>query len=148
MRRIYLGNDCFRLKDRFLIRKETFHYLKNVLRFNERDFFIGFDGSGKEYKIEIEKIEKKEILAKILEERVIYSSELGFTLQLFQCIPKGDKLDFIIREVTQLGVKRIVPVISKRTSVKIPRERIENKIKRWNKIAEEASKISGRVFVP
>lgn len=148
MRRIYLGNDCFRLKDRFLIREETFHYLKNVLRFNERDVFIGFDGSGKEYKIEIEKIGRKEILAKILEEKVIYSSELDFTLQLFQCIPKGDKLDFIIREVTQLGVKRIVPVISKRTSVKIPRERIENKIKRWNKIAEEASKVSGRVFVP
>ncbi|MCM8767805.1 MAG: 16S rRNA (uracil(1498)-N(3))-methyltransferase [Candidatus Omnitrophica bacterium] len=148
MRRIYFGNDCFRLKDRFYIRGETFHYLKNVLRFKKGIVFIGFDGTGKEFTVEIEKIDKKEILGKILEERGIYSSELNFNLQLFQCIPKGDKFDFIIREVTQLGVKKIVPVISKRTIARIPEEKIENKIKRWNRIAEEASKISKRTFVP
>ncbi|MCM8785377.1 MAG: 16S rRNA (uracil(1498)-N(3))-methyltransferase [Candidatus Omnitrophica bacterium] len=148
MRRVYLGNDCLNLKDRFYIKGETFHYLKNVLRMKEGDIFIGFDGSGMEYMIEIEKIENKEILAKILEEKEIYSCELNFDIQLFQCIPKGDRFDFIIREVTQFGVKRIVPVISKRTIVKISEEKIEKKIKRWNKIAQEASKISRRTFIP
>ncbi|MCM8804186.1 MAG: 16S rRNA (uracil(1498)-N(3))-methyltransferase [Candidatus Omnitrophica bacterium] len=148
MRRVYLGNDCLKLKDRFYIKGETFHYLKNVLRMKEGDVFIGFDGSGKEYKINIENIKRTEILAGILEEKEVYNPELPFNIQLFQCIPKGEKFDFIIRETTQLGVKKIVPVISKRVIVKISEDKIENKIKRWKKIAEESSKVSGRVFVP
>jgi 16S rRNA (uracil1498-N3)-methyltransferase len=147
MRRVYLGTDCIKIKDNFLIKNYTLHYLKNVLRFKNGERFIGFDGSGKEYEIEILKIKKNEIWGKIVEEKVVYNPELPFNLQLFQCIPKGEKFDFIIREVTQLGVKRIFPVISKRTIVKIPKEKEENKVKRWIKIAEESSKISGRTFV-
>jgi len=148
MRRIYIGIDCIKIKDSVLIKNETLHYLKNVLRFKEGDRFIGFDGSGKEYEIEILKIEKNEIMGKIVEEKEVFNPELPFDLRLFQCIPKGEKFDFIIREVTQLGVKKIIPVISKRTVVKIPEEKKANKVKRWKKIAEEASKISGRIFVP
>ncbi|HOK56984.1 MAG TPA: RsmE family RNA methyltransferase [bacterium] len=148
MRRIYIGEDCVKIKCNFLIKGGTYHYLKNVLRFETGDRFIGFDGSGREYEIEIKEMKRDEIIGKIIEEKEIYNPELLFNLQLFQCLPKGDKFEFIVREVTQLGVKRIVPVINKRTVVKIPKEKIENKIKRWLKIAEESSKVSGRTFIP
>ncbi len=148
MRRIYLGTDIFRKKDSFYIKGETYHYLKNVLRLKKKDIFIGFDGSGREYIIEILEVGKNEIAGKILEEKEVYSTELPFDLQLFQCIPKGEKFDFIIRETTQLGIKKIIPVISKRVIVKIRREKIETKLRRWQKIAEESAKLSGRTLVP
>jgi 16S rRNA (uracil1498-N3)-methyltransferase len=148
MRRIYIGTESFRKKDFFYIKGETYHYLKNVLRLKVKDIFEGFDGTGKEYKIEILKIGKNEITGKIVEEKELYSTELPFYLNLFQCIPKGEKFDFIIREATQLGVNKIVPVISKRVIVKIDKEKIKNKLRRWQKIAEESAKVSGRTFVP
>ncbi|MGC8976454.1 MAG: RsmE family RNA methyltransferase [Candidatus Ratteibacteria bacterium] len=148
MKRIYLGTDSIKIKNAFFIKGETFHYLRNVLRFKVGDKFIGFDGSGKEYEIEIVEIEKEKIKCEIVEEKKIYNPETLFNLHLFQCLPKGDKFDFIVSQTTQLGVKRIVPVISKRTIVKIPQEKIENRIKRWLKIAEESSKVSGRTFIP
>lgn len=148
MRRIYIGNNLFKTKNILSIKGETYHYLKNVLRLKQKNVFLGFDGSGKEYKVEISEIKKGEILGKILEEKEIYYPETDFNLNLFQCIPKGEKFEFIIKETTQLGVKRIVPVISKRVIVKITYKRIENKIDRWKKIAEESSKVSGRTFVP
>jgi len=148
MRRIYIGRDAFKIDNIFYIKGKTYHYLKNVLRLKEKDVFIGFDGSGKEYKIEISKIEKEKIAGKILEEKEVYSTELPFKLCLFQCIPKGEKFDFIIRETVQLGVQKIVPVISRRVIVKIPEEKISLKLERWEKIAEESAKISCRTFIP
>jgi 16S rRNA (uracil1498-N3)-methyltransferase len=148
MRRVYIGNNSLRIKERLIFGGETYHYLKNVLRFKNGDRFIGFDGSGKEYEIEIFKIGKNEITGKIVEEKELYSTELPFYLNLFQCIPKGEKFDFIIREATQLGVNKIVPVISKRVIVKIDKEKIKSKLRRWQKIAEESAKVSGRTFVP
>ncbi|MCM8772912.1 MAG: 16S rRNA (uracil(1498)-N(3))-methyltransferase [Candidatus Omnitrophica bacterium] len=148
MRRIYLGNDCLKIKNKFLIRGETYHYLKNVLKLSKNDLFKGFDGSGREYKIKIFDVGKREVIGEVIEEEQIYTPELNFTLNLFQSLPKGEKFEFIIRETTQLGVKKIIPVISKRVIVKISEEKIDNKIKRWIKIAEEASKVSGRTFIP
>ena len=148
MRRIYLGTDIFRKEDFFYIKGETYHYLKNVLRLKRKDIFVGFDGSGKEYFIEISEIGKGLIIGKILEEKEVYSTELPFDLQLFQCIPKGEKFDFIIRETTQLGIKKIIPVISKRVIVKISREKIETKLRRWQKIAEDSAKLSRRTLIP
>lgn len=148
LRRIYLGNECVKLKNKFLIKGETFHYLKNVLRMSEDDEFIGFDGSGIEYKIKIFEIKKREIYGEIIEEKRIFDIEPPFSLNLFQSLPKGEKFELIISQTTQLGIKRIVPVISRRVIVKIPEEKIENKVRKWKKIAEEASKVSGRGIVP
>lgn len=148
MRRIYIGTETYRSKDFFIIKGETYHYIRNVLRLKIKDVFLGFDGSGKEYKIEITEIKKGEILGRIEEELQVFSPETEFNINLFQSIPKGEKFDFIIREATQLGVKRIVPVLSKRTVVRIKEERVKNKINRWKRIASEASKISGRTFIP
>ncbi|MCX7916595.1 MAG: 16S rRNA (uracil(1498)-N(3))-methyltransferase [bacterium] len=148
MRRVYIGRDSIRKNSFFLIKGETYHYLKNVLRLKESDEFIGFDGSGKEYHLKIKEIKDREIFVEIIEEKEVYNPELPFNLSLYQCLPKGEKFDFIIRESTQFGIKKIVPVISKRVIVQIPEDKIENKIKRWTKIAAESSKISGRTFIP
>jgi len=149
MKRIYLDkNDCFIEGEKIKIRRDSFHYLKNVLRMTKNNKFIGFDGTGKEYEIIIEKVRDDFLLGKILHGKINFSSEPDFELILCQSIPKGRKMDFIISEVTQLGVKKIIPIISERVILKLDKEEKNNKIKRWNKIAEEASKISGRNTIP
>ena len=63
---------------------------------------------------------------------------------LFQAIPKGDKMDGIISRAVELGVRRIVPVITARTIVKGTTHDFERKRLRWQRIADEAAKQCGR----
>jgi len=67
-------------------------------------------------------------------------------VKLFQCLPKSDKMDFIVQKAVELGVSEIVPVISTRC-ISRPKDTV-NKITRWNKIAYEAAKQCGRGKVP
>jgi len=149
MRRIYLNrNECLIKGRKITIRGDAYHYLKNVLRAKRGYSFSGFDASGKEYIVEISKIRENFLEAVILKKMEKYDVEPSFDLYLFQSLPKGKKFEEIIEGTVQLGVKGIYPVISKRTVVYIPEEKIKNKMKRWEKISEEASKVSGRTVIP
>jgi 16S rRNA (uracil1498-N3)-methyltransferase len=148
MKRVYLDrNDCATLQKKIRIKGDTFHYLKKVLRMRVRDIFSGFDGTGTEYTIQIGAIEDSFIEGELLESKKKFDVETPFNLQLFQSIPKNGKMDSIIRETSQLGVRKIVPVISKRVTGRFPAERISHKIERWQKIAGESSRIAGRQLV-
>ncbi|MDR0197012.1 MAG: 16S rRNA (uracil(1498)-N(3))-methyltransferase [Oscillospiraceae bacterium] len=69
-------------------------------------------------------------------------------LRLFQCLPKSDKMDFIVQKAAELGVAEIIPVISARC-VSRPDEIARNKkVKRWRKIVREAAKQCGRGKIP
>ena len=76
------------------------------------------------------------------------STETRIRFVLFQGIPKGDKMEFIVQKATELGVSDVVPVMMARSVVKIdPKDRIR-KQERWQKIAREAGKQSGRCVIP
>ncbi|MCX8083034.1 MAG: 16S rRNA (uracil(1498)-N(3))-methyltransferase [bacterium] len=145
MRRIYLDPaDCEKKYDSISIKGSTFHYLSNVLRMKEGDIFIGFDGSGIEYEISIKEVENKNIKGIILNINKIRDIEPAFDIYLFQCIPKSNKMDKIICEVSQLGVKKIFPVVSSRVVPQITKENILHKKGRWRRIAVDSSKVAGR----
>ena len=150
MKRIYLNrNDWLIEKDNVKIRGETYHYLKNVLRMKPNDIFAGFDGSGKEYLIEVSKMVKGIIYGKIIKAEKKFDIETPFDICLFQAVPKGKKMEQIVEGTAQLGVKKIYPVISKRVIVNIEdKKKKEKKIERWKKVCQQASKVSGRVIVP
>lgn len=67
---------------------------------------------------------------------------------LAQGVPKGDKLDTIVRQVTELGVARIVPFAAERSIVKLDAGKAAARAGRWRRIAEEAAKQSQRSGVP
>jgi len=145
MKRIYLDrNDCDISQKDICVRGDTFHYLKKVLRMKAGDVFAGFDGTGSEYTIEARNVENGLLEGVIIELKKVINTETSFNLQLFQSIPKSGKMDLIISETAQLGVKKIVPVISSRVIGSLPAEREARKRERWAKIAAEASRISGR----
>ena len=93
------------------------------------------------------RIEENEIICKIVnEEESVSESKLNITI--FQGLPKADKMELIIQKATELGVKNIVPVNTKRTIVKLKDKDKIKKIERWQKISVVAAKQSGRNIIP
>ncbi|WP_094547713.1 16S rRNA (uracil(1498)-N(3))-methyltransferase [Petroclostridium xylanilyticum] len=135
------GNNIF-------IHGEDVNHITKVLRLDQNDIIIICDGNGKDYTARIEEVGKKEIKTKILDSSDSIS-EPPVYVTLYQGIPKAGKMEYIIQKTTELGIGKIVPVITRRTVVKIEDKKSEqNKVERWQKIAYEAAKQSNRGKVP
>ena len=155
MRRIYL--DRFEIKNgKIFIFGSAVHYVGTVLRKRKGDSFCCFDGRGTEYVVCVSEI-GKQCLEGVIVNSQFYSlatpnsysrSEPDKKFILCQSIPKGAKMDGIIKAVSQLGVCRIVPVFSERCVVRHGAGISKQKTIRWKKISEDGAKVSGRTIVP
>ena len=88
---------------------------------------------------------------RIITEKMIEVESL-VEITLFQGLPKARKMDLIVEKCTELGVNKIVPIRTARTIPEMdanrPEEKMKMRLSRWNKIAKESSKQSGRVKIP
>lgn len=121
---------------------EKAHYLTKVLRCREGDTIEVLDGKGKSFQCVIRGLSRKEVKAEIISIQP-YDTESPLNLVLLQGLLKGEKMELIIQKTTELGIKEIYPVITERSQV-----RETGKILRWRKIAEDASRQSGRTVIP
>lgn len=132
---------------RAIITGDDVKHIRDVLRYRVNDNLDICDEDGRKYIAQILNFSKEQIDLKVI--RLCEGiSEPSTKITLFQGMPKSDKLEFIIQKCTELGITEIVPVITKRVVVKLDNKNIEKKVERWNKIALEASKQSGRQKVP
>ena len=126
---------------------EDLRHLRQVLRLEAGNKIRVFDGSGIEYEAALLNVEKE-----IAEAKILYSfqadTEPKVQVTLYQAIPKGEKMDLIVQKSVELGVYKIVPVITSRTVVQLNKKDREKKAERWSRIAREAAKQSRRAFVP
>ena len=141
MPRIYLPAPVF-LNNRISITDEKAHYLASVLRCGKGDSLIIFDGKGNCFRTTIVTADKREVVAEVAE-KIPCNLESDLNITLVQGLLKGEKMDMVVQKTTELGVKEILPVITGRSQL-----RDTKKIARWRKIAEEASRQSGRSIVP
>ncbi len=130
-----------------VITGEDVNHVKNVLRLKENDELIVSDGRGRDYHCRISGNTNEEVVADICDICDNFS-ELSTEITLFQGFPKGDKMELIIQKTVELGVTRIVPVMTKRTVVKLDDKKAKKKTERYNMIAESAAKQSGRGMIP
>jgi 16S rRNA (uracil1498-N3)-methyltransferase len=144
MRRFYAPKENFRNEKIFLGLDETRH-LRDVLRLRVNDVAQVFDGAGNEFLCRIEEITKKETILKILKEVVPSAPESNLDLTLAVALLKGEKFDLAVQKSVELGVRKFVPLITKRCDVKL--KDAEKKLERWRKIALEACKQSGRAML-
>ncbi|TAH60346.1 MAG: 16S rRNA (uracil(1498)-N(3))-methyltransferase [Gottschalkiaceae bacterium] len=147
MHRFFIDNDNIK-KGGIIITDENVNHISRVLRLKERDKIILCDGKGTDYIVSIDSMDKYAVRTTILyNEPSVGESNLDMVV--YQGIPKSSKMDFIIQKCTELGVNRIVPVINTRTVVKLATEKEElMKVERWQRIAKEAAKQSGRGKIP
>ena len=124
------------------ISESDYTHITKVLRLGAGDRITVFDTESTEYEGKITNLSPGTIALQVHNTRLL-QTEPGLELNLFQAILKGNKMDGIISQATQLGVSEIFPVVSERTQV-----RSTAKVDRWNKIARESTKQCGRGTPP
>lgn len=122
-------------------------HISKVLRLKEGAELIVADGTGLEYYGRITSLGKWEVMVSVSQKQQA-QSESPVKVTLLQGIPKGDKMELIIQKCTELGINRIVPVVTKRTVVQLSEEKARTRRQRWQRIAEEAAKQSQRARIP
>lgn len=122
-------------------------HIKNVLRYKVDDELEVCDENEVRYKTRITRFLEEEILLEIVEVSE-KNTEMSVVVDLYQGLPKSDKMDMIVQKNTELGINRIIPVLTDRVIVKIENSNEKKKLDRWNKIASESAKQSGRQKIP
>jgi 16S rRNA (uracil1498-N3)-methyltransferase len=127
--------------------RDTAAHLVKVLRARSGDELVLFNGDGREYSGTIEAVRGSRISASIGAARS-FDRESPFQLTLVQCVPRGDRMDFIVQKATELGVVRIVPVLSQRSVVRLDAEQAASKQAHWRAVAVSACEQCGRNRLP
>lgn len=125
---------------------EVLRHLK-ALRLEAGDEIVLSDGRGSAYRARLENFSAREARAVLLGElHTVTESPLPITL--YPAVVKGEKMDQLVRQAVELGVCRIVPVLTGRTVVRLGKERAEKKSGRWQNIARAAASQCRRSMLP
>ena len=147
-RRFFAPSEAFKKQTVTLTGDEARH-LREVLRLKTGDEVFVFDGTGKEFRCTIASARRDEALLSECEEVTPNRPESPFRLTLALALLKGEKFDLVVQKATELGVTEIVPVMTRNADIRLNDALdAEKRVKRWQRIAIEASKQSGRAGVP
>ena len=123
------------------------NHIRNVLRMKPGEDVRVNDGRGKTYLCCISSYEEQTAVLDILKE-LDSDTELPSRIILFQGLPKGDKMEWIVQKAVELGAYAIVPFAAKRSVVKLDEKKAAKKQARWQLIAKGAAEQSGRGIIP
>ncbi|MDF4002747.1 16S rRNA (uracil(1498)-N(3))-methyltransferase [Luteibacter sp. PPL552] len=123
-------------------------HLARVLRLEVGAPVVLFAGDdGMEYDAVLSAVGKREVRATLGEGRVV-RNESPLSLTLAQGVARGEKMDLIVQKATELGITRIVPLITERSEVKLDAARAEKRLLHWRAVAASACEQSGRARLP
>ena len=125
---------------------ETRH-LGRVLRLGPGDLVTAVDRQGNQWEVRLTDVSARSATGVVLGGEAA-GRESPLRLTLVQGVPKGDKMDAVVRMATELGVARIVPILTARTVIQPPAGGWTSRVARWQRIAAEATKQCGRAMVP
>jgi len=126
---------------------ESAQHISRSLRMRAGERIIACDSDGKEYECVLDNFTSESVFAKIEDVRRC-ASEPPYKAIVFQSCPKGDKMDSIVQKAVELGAFGIVAFVSDRCIARYDGSSFPKKTARWQKIALEAAKQSGRGRVP
>lgn len=132
---------------RIAVTGQDVNHMKNVLRIRPGEEILISDGTGRDYRCLVERLDSQCVETVILE-AAQSDRELPSRIWLFQGLPKSDKMELIIQKAVELGAAAIVPVATRNAVVKLDGKKAESKVKRWQAIAESAAKQSRRSVIP
>ncbi|WP_422479837.1 RsmE family RNA methyltransferase [Pleomorphochaeta sp. DL1XJH-081] len=153
--RIFVLPSDFRGASRYTIEGKDVHYLTKVLRLSEGDSITGRDIEGKFWDITIQTIRKDSCILACHPTQSIASSSTDSLpvfrgpfpeIHLYQAICKGKKMEQIVRQATELGVTRIIPISTEFCVADISKKE-KDRISRYESIAKEAMQQSGSPVV-
>ena len=122
------------------------HHLVTVNRCGRGDQVTAFDGHGREWLTECVDPGKSATVLRVKEARP--AAARTFSITLAQALPKGATMDEIVRQATEIGAARVVPLLSERTQVHLDGDRADKKVEKWRTTAIEAAKQCGNPWLP
>ncbi|MGI8966388.1 MAG: RsmE family RNA methyltransferase [Limisphaerales bacterium] len=122
------------------------HHAAQVLRLRVGEPALILDGAGHEFFCETRAVSKKTVQFFLKEKK--FTPPLPHRITLFQAIPKGKIMESIIQKATELGVSRIVPLLTERVTTHLESAQSEIKAEKWRSTAIEAIKQCGQVWLP
>lgn len=135
-------------ENRITITGNDVNHIRNVLRMPVgKEVIICNLDTRLNYITKIEEITKEKIVCHIIDV-LGQNAEPEVEIDIYQGIPKAEKMELIIQKSTELGAKKIIPVEMIRSIVKLDEKGKIKKQERWQKIAEVAAKQSGRDEIP
>ncbi len=123
------------------------NHIKNVLRMRPGETIRVSNQKGQDYFCKISEVGEDFVQADILETEAA-TTELPGKIYLFQGIPKGDRMEYVIEKAVELGVYEIIPVRMRYCVVKLDEKKQQAKLKKWQALAMAAAKQSKRSLVP
>lgn len=135
------------LSNSIALDKAQSHHLRTVLRIKLGEPLELFDGLGHTCAAMVAGVEKNAISINPCGTPLTRSAP-ACAITLFACISKGRRMDWTVEKATELGVARIVPVISSRTIVRLSPTEGESKSERWRRVAEDAARQCGTAWIP
>jgi 16S rRNA (uracil1498-N3)-methyltransferase len=130
-----------------VIRGSAANHISRVLRLRAGDALTLFDGRGGEFDARIDEFRKDAVLVTVSEHRAV-ERESPLAITLAQGVSRGERMDWVIQKATELGVRRMAPILSERTVVRMDAKQTENKVRHWQAIAVAACEQCGRNRVP
>ena len=129
--------------DLITLPKPEAHYVARVLRLRAGDEVKAFDGVSHEYHVQLTTVSSTTVKGQVV--RVLTRPAVSLApLILGQAIPKGAKMDLIVEKCSELGLTTLVPLYTERTVVRDSPQRIDEKLARWQRVAEAAARQCGR----
>ena len=123
------------------------NHVSRVLRLRPGDPLILFDDAGGEYAATVEALTRDAVRVTV-GEYLDVNRESPLHVTLAQGISRGERMDVVVQKATELGVKRIVPVLTERTVVRLNATQAANRLRHWRAIAIAACEQCGRNRLP
>lgn len=142
----FFADENAKQNSQYIINGADYNHIKNVLRMDIGDTCL-ISCDGKSDLCEITAFYDDAVCLEIVKEDY-NDTELPIKIYLFQGLPKGDKMEYIIQKCVELGVFAIIPVEMKHCIVKLDDKKAKSKVSRWQSISESAAKQSKRNIIP
>jgi 16S rRNA (uracil1498-N3)-methyltransferase len=149
-RRFYAPASAFDLENKSVtLTADEARHLRDVLRLKSDDEVYVFNGVGNEFRCAVANTARDSVALRIDTEVEPAKPESHLQLNLCVALLKGDKFDLVVQKATELGVQKLTPLITRYADIHLRDEADATKrVARWQRIALEAAKQSGRAFVP
>ncbi len=131
----------------FVLAPEPSRHIARSLRMEVGAALTLFDGRGGEYPAIIDAIDKKHVTVTTGEHDAV-ERESVLDVHLGIALSRGDRFDWVIQKATELGVRRITPLDTEHTGVRLKGDRLEKKLGHWQQVAVSACEQCGRNRLP
>lgn len=147
MRRFFIDENAIR-DTAAVITGNLFCHMSRVLRLKIGTRVLLSDGIGRRHVGVIESIAKENLVIRLEESSSEPERPTGPRITLYQGLPKGSKMEFILQKCTELGVDSLAPFVAGRSIAQLPQDRGAERLGRWRRIVAEAARQSNRTAIP